>query len=201
MPYCPNCSAALHDGAQTCSKCSADFSARSGWRPTTYPRPRPLPSLVSEHRRPALGNAVQSAIVFPLLGPPIGALLFVLTVGDDRGTLAGTLLFAVIWSWSLALIPAGVAGLMYGIAGAMLVRVFRISRLSAPVAIALGGAAGTFGYLLANPARRFGVAKALSESPTFELTIVSCAAGALVALLAAWLFPIGTQGRSLVGEA
>jgi hypothetical protein len=138
---------------------------------------------------------VQSALIFPLLGPPVGALLLILAVGEYRGFLAWTALFAVLLSWTVALVPASVGGLMYGVAAALLVRGLRLRRLSFPVAATLGGAAGAFGYLLANPAGRLGGGRGLSESPTFELAIVSCLAGSLVALMAAWMFPIGTSAE------
>ena len=192
MLCCPNCSAALDDQALACAGCSADFSAGSGWRPTARPRPRPLPSFASVHEPPALRNAVQSALLFPLLGPPLGAVLVVLTLDLYRGLVAWTALFAVLLSWTIGLVPASVGGLIYGVASALLVRGLRLRRLSFPVAATLGGAAGAVGYLLANPARRFGGGTLLSVSPTLELVIVSCLAGSLVALIAAWLFPIGT---------
>ena len=33
MPYCPNCNAAVDDGALLCSACGADFGPESAWHP------------------------------------------------------------------------------------------------------------------------------------------------------------------------
>lgn len=190
MLYCPNCSAALDDLAVACTGCSADFSAGSAWHPTA----RPLPSFASAHRPPALRNAVQSALLFPLLGPPLGAMLIVLTLDLYRGFFAWTALIAALLSWPIGLFPASVAGLIYGLVAVLLARGLRLRRVSLPLAATLGGA-GAVGYMLANPVRLFGGGMNLSVSPHHELVIVSCLAGSLVALIAARLFPIGTTAE------
>lgn len=129
------------------------------------------------------------ALLFPLVGPPVGALM-VMAYGGTATTVDLRILPAAIFmSWLLSFKPAAAAGLAYAVLAIGVSRAFRLTRLSSLVSGSIGSIAGFVGIWVAHPLARYsGTASTVADA----LLLLESLSGAVVALVATRIAPIGT---------
>jgi hypothetical protein len=180
----------LEQTAVTCVRCGADFGPTAAWRPVLVAGR--LAGHATKARSPSPFNALAVIGMFPIVVPPLGALLLLLSEGASSRSLSfPAVALTLLFSYAFAGAPALGAGLLCAALTGGCVVALRIARLSPLVAAVFGAVSGAVG-MVAKFTIASGQLLPMSRGvvETAVLTAVCCS---VVAALGAMLFPIGVM--------